>query len=390
MTKEAPNMIHQHELKAEDIRTFTSQVLKKHLAIEANGYCCNTDMIFDILMKASAECSSLEAVCSDLENVADSNTVREYLHKALSIEHLREHEAAVNCALAECIPAGMARTGIEIAIDYHDEPFYGKQEATRAVTCSGRAKKGTTHFVRIATAYVIWRQVRLTLAVHYVLPGENALEVLKILLIYLKKLRFAAKVLYLDKGFASTAIERYLTKEQQPAIIANPIRGKTGGTRALCCGRKSYITPYTFSDGTSATIAMKASLVPDKTGKRRRKWLSFIVILLDWSADKIYQQYRRRFGVECSYRLLRRVRATTTSRNPVMRFFLLSIGLILTNAWVFLKWEFARLLAAGPRRIDETRLRLYRFCRLLIRAIEKHYGAICAIPTHKSPQSVIY
>jgi len=86
---------------------------------------------------------------------------------------------------------------------------------------------------------------------------------------------------------------------------------------------------------------MKASLVPHKKGKLRSKWLFFIVILLDWALDKIYQQYRRRFGVECSYRLLRRVRATITSRNPALRFFLLGIGLILTNAWVFLRWEFA-------------------------------------------------
>jgi hypothetical protein len=383
-------MIHQHELKATDMRAFSSQIMKKHLPIQANGYCCNTDMLFDILMKASAECSSLEAVCADLENVADSNTVREYINQAIPIEKLAEQEAAVNQAFAECIPRSMARTGVEIAMDFHDEPFYGKLAATRAVTCSGRAKKGTTHFVRIASAYVIWRQVRLTLAVHYVLPGEKALAVLKILLGYLQKLDFAAKVLYLDKGFAATSIINYLTDQEQAAIIANPIRGKDGGTRALCRGRKSYTTDYTFSDGTRTTIAMKASLVPDKNGKRRRKWLSFIVILLEWSVDKVYRQYRRRFGVECSYRLLRRVRATTTSRNPAMRFFLLSIGLILTNAWVFLKWEFARIMAAGPRRIDERRLRLYRFCRLLIRAIEKHYGTICAIPTHKSPQSVIY
>ena len=135
---------------------------------------------------------------------------------------------------------------------------------------------------------------------------------------------------------------------------------------------------------------MKASLVPDKTGKLRRKWLSFIVILLDWSPDKIYQQYRRRFGVECSYRLLRRVRATTTSRNPALRFFLLGIGLLLTNVWVFLRWEFAHLLSRGPRRVDEARLRLHRFSRLLIRSIEELYGTITAIPTHQSPQSVIY
>jgi putative transposase len=383
-------MIHQYELKAEEIRTYTRQVMKQHLRIEANGYCCKTDMIFDLLMKASAECSSLEAACADLEEVADSNTVREYVNKYLPADQLSDQEDEANRALAECIPEKMARKGIEIAVDFHDEPFYGRLEATRAVTCSGQAKKGTTHFVRIATAYVIWRQVRLTLAVHYVMPEEKALDVLKVLLKRLKNLGFEAKVLYLDKGFAATPIITYLTEQQQPAIIANPIRGKDGGTRALCRGRSSYTTSYTFTDGTKATVAMKASLVPDKSGKRRRKWLAFIVILLDWSAEKVYQKYRRRFGVECSYRLLRRVRATTTSRNPALRFFLLSIGLILTNPWVFLRWEFARLMAAGPRRVDEDRFRLYRFCKLLIRSIEECYGAISAIPTHKSPQSVIY
>ena len=384
-------MIHQHELKAEDVRAYALKILKKHLRIEANGYCCKTDMIYDVLMKASAECSSLEAVCADLDDVADSNTLREYINKALTIDELSEQEKQANLALAECIPESVARQLIEIAIDYHDEPFYGKQETTRAITCSGQAKKGTTHFVRIATAYVIWRQVRLTLAVHYVLPDEEALEVLKILLQRLKKLGFSAKVLYMDKGFAATPIIDYLTTEaKQPAIIANPIRGKTGGTRALCCGRSSYTTVYTFTNGTSATIAMKASLVADKTGKLRRKWLSFLVILLDWSPDKIYQEYRRRFGVECSYRILRRLRATTTSRNPVLRFFLLSLGLILTNVWVLLRWEFARLLATGPRRVDEKIFRLHRFSKLLLRAIENLYGTISAIPTHQSPQSVIY
>ena len=87
-------MIHQYELKAEEIRTYTRQVMKRHLQIEANGYSCKTDMIFDLLMKASAECSSLEAACADLEEVADSNTVREYVNKCLPADQLSEQEEA--------------------------------------------------------------------------------------------------------------------------------------------------------------------------------------------------------------------------------------------------------------------------------------------------------
>ena len=383
-------MIPQYELKAEDIRHYTIETMKEHIQMEAHGYCCTTDMIFDVLFKSSAECSSVEATCADLATVADSNTIRAYLNQAIEIQKLREPEQQINVALASCIPQAMQRAGIEIAIDFHDEPFYGKGEQTRQVTVRGQAKKGTTHFVRIATAYVIWRQVRLSLAVRFVLPGETALESLEFLLQRLKKLGFSSKVLYMDKGFASTAILRYLTRRQQPAIIACPIRGKTAGIRALCRAAASYITQHIFTDGTQATLALKASLVPDKTGKRRRKWLAFIVVDLDWPVEKIYQEYRRRFGIECSYRMLRRVRATTTSRNPALRFFLLGIGLILVNAWVFLRWEFARLMQPGPYRVAEPLFRFHRFTRLLIRSIEKIYGTISTIPTHKLPQSVIY
>lgn len=94
-------------------------------------------------------------------------------------------------------------------------------------------------------------------------------------------------------------------------------------------------------------------------------------------------------GGRHNHSLLRRVRVTTTSRNPALHFFLLGVGLILTNAWVFLRWEIARLLSLGPQRVDETRSRLHRFSRLLLRSIEDLYGTITAIPTHQSPQSVI-
>ena len=384
-------MIPQYELKAEDIRAYTLKLLKDHVKLKVAGYVCTTDVILDVLLKASAESSSIEAASNDLQGAADSNTIREYLNAVLDIKELREQESEMNAALAECIPESMPRTKVEVAIDFHDEPFYGKQANLREVTCSGQAKKGTTHFIRIASAYVIWRQVRLSLALRYVLPDENTLDILKILLNRLQELGFRKiLVLYLDKGFASTKIIDHLKERKQPTIIACPIRGKEGGTRALCHGQKSYRTDYTFTDGISATLALKATLVPDKSGQRRRKWLAFIVIELEWPPEKVHHEYRRRFGIECSYRILRRVRAMTTSRNPAVRFFLLAVGMILINAWIFLRWEFARLLAPGLRRADGARLRFHRFTRLLIRAIEAVYDVVMAIPASQSPESVIY
>jgi len=87
---------------------------------------------------------------------------------------------------------------------------------------------------------------------------------------------------------------------------------------------------------------------------------------------------------------MREVRLFTTSRNPAVRFFLLALGLVLVNTWQRLRWEFTRAPGPGPRRVDASRFPFYRFVHFLVRAIEKVYGVIMSIPTHVSPESVIY
>ena len=100
-------MIPQYELKAEDIRAYTLKLLKDHVKLKVAGYVCTTDVILDVLLKASAESSSIEAASNDLQGAADSNTIREYLYAVLDIQELREQESEMNAALAKCIPESM-------------------------------------------------------------------------------------------------------------------------------------------------------------------------------------------------------------------------------------------------------------------------------------------
>lgn len=79
----------------------------------------------------------------------DSNTLREQLNAALDVYELRQLEAEMNAALAAAIPVGMPRSGLEVAIDTPDEPFYAKTSELLTYTCSGQAKAGRTHFFRI-------------------------------------------------------------------------------------------------------------------------------------------------------------------------------------------------------------------------------------------------
>jgi putative transposase len=334
-------------------------------------------------VQAVIEKRSIEAVCADLRDVVDGNTLREALNRVLTTDDLRKHQDAFNAALAACIPTAMPRQGVELAIDFHDEPFYGKSAELRGYTCRGEAHDGTTYFWRIASLYVIWRAARITLAVAYVLPGDSALSIVQTLLKRQTTLGFAPRVLYLDKGFCSGDLITYLQQEQLPAVIACPIRGTTGGTRALCQGRHHYRTPYTFSDGTAADLAIVPTLSRDKkTGKMKRLWLVYVLIDLDWSAKQAQRRYRRRFGIEASYRQLGQVRAYTNSRNPALRFFFLALALLLLNIWVFLRCACTRVIANGPFRLDLNRFRLARFTAFLRRAIEQLYGTTMSIPIY--------
>lgn len=56
--------------------------------------------------------------------------------------------------------------------------------------------------------------------------------------------------------------------------------------------------------------------------------MALLLIYLEWSAPKIYQRYRRRFGIESPYRPLNHLRA---------RFLFLGLALFLRNIWVMLR-----------------------------------------------------
>jgi hypothetical protein len=375
-------IIPKEQLSGEDVRQVVEQTLQEYLHIATEGYKCDSSQVIQVLVKAAIEGQTIESVCRDLELEVGSNTIRERLNGLLEVSDLRRHECEMNSALAGNIPEQMPRTGREMALDYHDEPFYGQTPELRTYACRGAAKEGTTYFYRVATLYGMWRAVRVTVAMTYVLPEDSNLSVVERLMQRRHQLGFRPGVVYMDKEFCEGPVVQYLTQAHIPAILACPIRGGKGGTRALCQGRKAYCTDYTFTDGTTAHLALMPARVPDKTGRRRVKWLAFVVIHLSWSAKKVAQRYRRRFGIESTYRQLDPLRARTASCNPALRFFLLGLGFLLLNIWVMLRWLTTRLIARGPARWDEDAFRLFRFIAFLRRAIEHALGTIDSIPIY--------
>jgi putative transposase len=381
------------KLTDQTVLTYAHDCLREHLPLQAEGYDCTTDDLLNVLLGVAANRGTVESVCADLAGAPQAETIRTYFKEQLCVEDLPELERRLNATLAAEIPPRVWREPREVAIDFHDRPYYGKTGQAEGLWVRGHARDGTTHFYRVATAYVMLKNLRVTLAVRFVLPDEATVTIVADLRERLKTLGIQVACLFLDKGFEGIAVMDYLTQQGQPAVIACTLRGKTGGTRALCHGDRSYRTSYTFHGGgptafTAELAVCRVFTTAKRTGrmKRHADWLILILIHLDWSPRQARRQYRRRFGVESSYRCAGQVRGWTTSPNPAYRFLLIALSFVLLNIWVHLRWLFTQVPRRGHRWLDTKRLQLSRLVKFIIRALEHHYGSVQEITAPAAPR----
>ena len=99
-----------------------------------------------------------------------------------------------------------------------------------------------------------------------------------------------------------------------------------------------------------------------KKRKRRNQKLLFAAWRVRGAPTEIRERYRKRFGIESSFRQLRQARIYTCTRNPHLRLVFVAVALVLRNLWV---WIHATILAEGRGEAMTLRLELLRFKQLL-------------------------
>jgi len=367
---------------------FTIAVLSHYFDLSADGYVCQTPDLWRVLITAAAGRTYIETVCNALHDAPDSNTVRGYLKDQLTPDRLRDLQRDCNRALASQLPTWLRDHPKDIAIDLHDEPYYGKDDDPdnpECWVCRGEARDGTTRFYRVATAYVMHRDVRFTLAVEFVHPGDDLVQILRRLIRRVKALKIRVRRYFLDKAFCGIPTLRWLlTQPDVSAMVAVTIRGKTGGTRTLCQGRSSYFTDYTFRSEENGELTVPLAVVRTvsqrRDGTHKAEWLIYALLNLpEMPIRRVRQLYRRRFGVESSYRLLEQVRGHTTARNAALRFLWMGLALLIGNIWIALHWKYLRRCGSGPRRVARHHFTLSQLAHFLCRAVEAIYGIISSV-----------
>jgi putative transposase len=92
--------------------------------------------------------------------------------------------------------------------------------------------------------------------------------------------------------------------------------------------------------------------------------------------DYIYEDYRKRFGIETSYRLKNICRIRTNNKNPVLRLLFVGISFLLVNIWVNLLWLRISRKRKGGRLVYRVLFVLKQMLAFLSQAIERKYKLV--------------
>lgn len=354
--------------------------LLEHLPIEMEGGYSPQDL-FEILLRSASRGDSIEHTVRQLEGMPSGNAVRYHLEKLSDMTTL---EQQLNEVLQSRLPAKIAKGRHRMAIDLHLIPYYGKpNQAETPYIYRSQAKAGTTRFFAYATVYVICRNKRVTLGIHAVHRQETLVATLTYLLAMLQPLRVRVKRLYLDRGFYSVPVIRWLKALNLPFLMPAVIRGKTGGTQQLLRGRKSYATHYTLNSPHYGSVTCQMRVVCNyhkgSRGKHGIQYSLYVVHRVTVALQQLHHHYKERFGIETSYRIKNQCRIRTTTKNPVTRLLFVALAFILVNLWVYLLWKWVSRTQRGGRVVHAKLFSLKTMLEFLCQAIERHFPVITAI-----------
>lgn len=365
-----------------DAQTLATAVncLVEYVPLEtAGGY--SPGELFAILLRAASQGDSIEQTARSLEGVPTGNGIRYHLEKFADMATV---EGQVNRALQSRLPAKIAKHAQCLAMDLHLLPYYGKPNATELpYIYRSAAKAGTTRFYAYATVYVICRNKRVTLGIQAVPVNETMVATVTRLLDKVSALRVRVKRLYLDRGFYSVPVIRWLKALNLPFLMPAVIRGKQGGTRALCHGRTSYVTPYTLRSADYGTVDCQIYVVchyqAGRKGQHGIDYRLYVGHRLKIALHQLHYHYRQRFGIESTYRMKNQCRIRTTTKNPVLRLLFVAIAFILINLWIYLLWYFVGRARRGSRQIFRAIFPLKSMLEFIAHAVERHFPVVSAI-----------
>jgi hypothetical protein len=384
----------QYTITPRDIHHHAAYLCQRQLRLHDHGPKCTALNLLLVLFYAAARLISRAAACAALRDAPSDSA----MHAALmaTLPDLHELQRRLNRALQGDLPKALRQRRQPLACDLLLIPYHGEPLADASEIYRGQAKSGTSHFHAYATAYVVRKGQRFTVALAYVRQGDDLADVVKELLRQAAKAGVRPRYLLLDRGFYSVGVVRYLQAARCPFLMPVPAKGRKAdhpkgpsGTRVFHLRQRSGWGRHTLQNaaGHKATVSICVRC-RNYQGQWRRHGRQTLVYgywgLSPSSWRWVAETYRLRFAIETSYRQLHQARIRTCTRDPLLRLLYVGIALLLRNVWVWLHWEVLAQPRRGGRRIDPNQLVFRRMLLGLQHLAETVFG-VCDEIRSKHP-----
>ena len=364
----------QEQIRPAEVHSLAESIMTRSLKLEAHGYRCTTTVLLQVLYWAAARCVSISAACVSLAQAPGDQTIRDALRACLP-KRPKYLEDRINKALTADVPRTLCRRARRIAIDWHQIPYHGHPLRSLEELRRGQPREGTSTFHVYATACVVERGQRFTLALTRVLKSDSNITVLERLYRQIESLDVKTKVLLLDRQFYTTNVIDWLQQRRIPFVIPVSLRGrkprpgtKPRGLRALLNAHPGWSQHCLRSGKThvsfSVCICWKMVRHPHRKTAHRKVML-YACWRVRGTPKEIRDLYRRRFGIEASYRQLGKYRIRTSTRDPLLRLLFVGLALLLRNIWVWLHLMRLARIPGDPGTVQLVLLRLSQLVELL-------------------------
>jgi hypothetical protein len=365
------------------VRSVARQALAKALPWHGYGRLATAQKILDVLLLAAALVSSLSAVVKRFTFGFSHETARKAVDSNLpDLDTLTE---GLLDALYLFGSRALRRRKWVIAIDEHRDPFYGDR-STPGVT-GGQKKHGTKYAFGYATAVLVHMRHRFTVGLIALSGGEKPHEIVEALLLQIEGRGLKVRGVVLDSGFDAGDVLLLLQKRKYSYTV--PLR-KKGNSK----NNKRNVV-WELEVGTVTKVSWKTdkgnkpvstlAVVMQRPKEKEKKVYAFF----GWGKTEAWRQqrraalarrwYRKRFGIETSYRQMRQAKVKTTKKDVRYRLLLIGLALLLRQAWVWLTKHLACELKLKPSQPVAV-LPLRRMAEWLADSLESIYKEEKVIP----------
>lgn len=357
----------QYTITPRHIQAHAVYRIQRHVRLPEQGRKCRAAVLWAVLFWAASRITSLAAACAALRDAPADSTAHDALLAGLPA--FAELQRRLNRALQGDLPDALRRQRQPLAVDLTLIPYHGEHRHDPNEIYRSQARSGTSHFHAYATAYVIRKGQRFTVALLAVRRDEALPEILKRLLREAAKAGVRPRYLLLDRGFCSVDVIRYLQVARHAWLMPLTLRGRKAdhakgpsGSRVFALWKKSGWGQYTMTNaaGRKARFAVCVKC-RNRRGERGRHGREALVYafggrLNPSSYQWVKETYRSRFAIETSYRQMHQARIRTCTQDPLLRLLYVGVALLLRNVWVWLHWEVLAERQRGHRRIDLHRM----------------------------------